>query len=264
MKLNLPLTLDSLYGKKANFHTHTFRCQHATGKDHEYVEKAIEAGYEVLGFSDHIPHVFDDGYVSGIRMRMDELDGYISSIQNLKKEYAKDIEIYCGFEAEYFPNSFEKTMAKVSQYPLDYMILGQHFLGNEIRANYVGRYGQTEEIFKTYVDHVIEALNTENFLYVAHPDVVKFTSDETLYAKHMLRLLQELKKRNIPVEINMAGYCDGRHYPGDHFLDLALKNGNTFIMGVDAHAPEELLDFESYNTLVAKVENHGGIVINKL
>ena len=114
------------------------------------------------------------------------------------------------------------------------------------------------------MDHVIEALDRINFLYVAHPDVIKYTDDLNIYNKHMLRLLQELKNRNIPVEINMAGYCDGRHYPGDHFLNLALQNGNTFIMGVDAHAPEELLDFESYYTLVSKVEKHGGVVINKL
>ena len=42
------------------------------------------------------------------------------------------------------------------------------------------------------------------------------------------------------------------------------KNGNTFIMGVDAHAPEELLDFHSYHTLVQKVEGRGGIIHNRL
>lgn len=264
MKLNLPLTWESLSGKKINMHTHTYRCQHATGEDHEYVEKAIEAGFDVLGFSDHVPHVFDGDYVSGIRMTMGQLDGYIASIQKLKKEYAKDIEIYCGFETEYFPHSHERTMEKLSQYPLDYMILGQHFIGQEIRINYVGRYGQTEETLKAYVDYVIQALDLENFLYVAHPDVIKFETYNAVYEEHMLRLLQELKRRNIPVEINMAGYCDGKHYPFEPFLNLALKNGNHFILGVDAHSPAELLDFESYNTLAAKVEKQGGILLNRL
>ena len=30
----------------ANFHTHTSRCNHASGTDREYVEAAIEAGRE--------------------------------------------------------------------------------------------------------------------------------------------------------------------------------------------------------------------------
>ena len=264
MKLNLPLTLEALSGKKINMHTHTYRCQHATGEDREYVEKAIEAGYDVLGFSDHVPHVFDDDYVSGIRMTMGQLEGYITSIQNLKKEYAKDIEIYCGFETEYFPHSHERTMEKLAQYPLDYMILGQHFIDKEIRINYVGRYGQTEETLKAYVDLILQALDLENFLYVAHPDVIKFEEYNAVYEENMLRLLQELKRRNIPVEVNMAGYCDGKHYPYDPFLNLALNNGNNFIIGVDAHSPKELLDFESYNTLVSKIEKQGGIILNKL
>ena len=258
------ITLDSLSGKKVNMHTHTYRCQHATGEDRAYVETAIEAGYDVLGFSDHMPHVFDRDYVSRIRMTMDELEGYVTSILDLKKEYKKDIEIYCGFEAEYFPCSFHKTMEKLSPYPIDYFILGQHFVDDEIPYTYVARNGQTEESMKAYVDRVIEALALDQFLYVAHPDLINFSEDDAIYQKHMLRLANELKRRNIPVEINVCGYCDGRHYPSDRFIDLALKNGNTFIMGVDAHAPEELLDFHSYHTLVQKVEGRGGIIHNKL
>ena len=34
----------------ANYHTHTKRCQHAVGEDREYVEAAIAAGIQVLGF----------------------------------------------------------------------------------------------------------------------------------------------------------------------------------------------------------------------
>ena len=43
--------------KKANYHTHTTRCKHANGTEREYIEKAIEAGYQVLGFSDHSPYI---------------------------------------------------------------------------------------------------------------------------------------------------------------------------------------------------------------
>ena len=39
---------------KNNYHTHTTRCYHASGKDEEYVKAAIKAGIKELGFSDHI------------------------------------------------------------------------------------------------------------------------------------------------------------------------------------------------------------------
>ena len=41
----------------ANYHTHTWRCRHADGTEREYVETAIEAGFKILGFSDHTPQL---------------------------------------------------------------------------------------------------------------------------------------------------------------------------------------------------------------
>ena len=46
----------------ANFHTHTYRCHHASGTDREYVESAIRAGVKVLGFADHSPYWFPGDY----------------------------------------------------------------------------------------------------------------------------------------------------------------------------------------------------------
>ena len=37
----------------ANYHTHTYRCNHASGNDEEYVKKAIAENVKILGsFSD--------------------------------------------------------------------------------------------------------------------------------------------------------------------------------------------------------------------
>ena len=47
-----------------SLHTHTFRCGHASGTEREYIENAIAAGFDTLGFSDHAPYVFRDGYYS--------------------------------------------------------------------------------------------------------------------------------------------------------------------------------------------------------
>ena len=77
-----------------NYHTHTYRCGHAGGDDEQYVRAAIAAGYQILGFSDHAPY---PGVVHrGDRMNMEELDGYITSINHLKEKYADQIEIKLG------------------------------------------------------------------------------------------------------------------------------------------------------------------------
>ena len=43
--------------KTYNYHTHTYRCGHASdSSDQEYVDAARNAGISTLGFSDHIPN----------------------------------------------------------------------------------------------------------------------------------------------------------------------------------------------------------------
>ena len=38
-----------------NFHTHTYRCHHASGTVEEYLKSAADAGIKVIGISDHAP-----------------------------------------------------------------------------------------------------------------------------------------------------------------------------------------------------------------
>lgn len=122
----------------ANYHTHTWRCMHAEGTEREYVERAIEGGLKILGFSDHTPMPYANGYVSNVKMRLNQLEGYVDTVLNLKKEYEKDIEIHLGLEVEYYPKYFKELLHITGQYPIEYFLLAQHFLGNEIDDVYSG------------------------------------------------------------------------------------------------------------------------------
>ena len=229
----------------ANYHTHTTRCGHASGEDREYVENAIQAGLKILGFSDHCPWVFPDGFVSGMRLKAKEVDGYFSSLEALKKEYAKDIKIYTGFESEYLPELMEAQDNLLKDYPLDYMILGQHFLDKEKNGIYSSSQTTDESILKRYVDIVIEAMETGKYLYIAHADVINYRGSEEIYAKHIGRLCHYLKEKDIPVEINLLGLWTNRHYPSKQFLKIAGQVGNSAIIGIDAHSPKAILNYEA-------------------
>lgn len=229
----------------ANYHTHTARCRHADGTDREYVECAIKNGMKVIGFSDHCPWVFEDGFVSGTRMLPSQLDDYFSSLEALKREYAGDIKIYIGFEAEYIPELMEKQNELLKDYPVDYMILGEHFTEREPFSDYTGFPTEDEAKLKKYVDLVIEGLETGKYAYAAHPDLMNFVGDSQIYDRHYSRLCRYLKEKNIPVEINLLGVREGRHYPSEGFLSIAGKIGNTAIIGCDAHYPSALCDNEN-------------------
>lgn len=227
----------------ANYHTHTMRCQHARGSDREYVEAAIKSGLKILGFSDHCPWVYPDGYVSGCRMACDEIDDYFYSLSRLKKEYADDIKIYIGFESEYIPELMEAQDKLLSQYPVDYMILGEHTTVKEGKGvDPSSKKTTDEEVLRHYVDIVIEGMESGRYAYIAHPDLLNYVGSDEIFDKHYRRLCEYLKSKNIPVEINCLGIGLNRHYTSEKFLKIAQSVGNSAIIGIDAHMPEMISD----------------------
>ena len=104
---------------KENYHTHTWRCNHATGTEEQYVQSAIERGLSVLGFSDHSPYLFPGSYYSRFRMKMEQLDDYIRTITELREKYRNQIRIPLGLETEYYPKFFPDLAAVLRDKPID-------------------------------------------------------------------------------------------------------------------------------------------------
>jgi histidinol-phosphatase (PHP family) len=228
----------------ANYHTHTYRCHHASGTEREYIEKAIAEGLEIMGFSDHVPMQFPDGHQSGFRVRIEELEDYIRTLEALREEYKDRIKILIGFEAEYYPAYFDAMMELIAPYDYDYMILGQHFIDNEM-SPYVSAPVTDEALLTRYVDQVLAGLATGKYTYLAHPDVYNFVGDEDVYYKHMKRLCEGCKQMDIPIEVNLLGLMGGRHYPSDRFYRIAGEVGNVAIIGCDAHHTKDVADPEA-------------------
>lgn len=222
-----------------NYHTHTPRCHHAVGSERMYIEAAIAKGFQTLGFSDHVPWPFKDGFVSKIRMGMEDLDDYFDTLLRLREEYKDRIEIPIGFEAEYFPSMFEELMGVLRNYPLDYLILGQHNVRDEAEGFYAGAPTEDPQRLIDYVDVTIEGIRTGVFSYVAHPDLIRFDyrGREELYRQEMGRLCVAAKECGIPLEVNFYGYTTKRNYPCGEFFRLASSLGSSFILGCDAHQP---------------------------
>jgi len=227
---------------QCNYHTHTVRCGHAQGEDREYVEQAIERGLKILGFSDHTPYPFPEGYVSSARMRLDQLEGYVDSVLSLKKEYAPWIDIRLGLETEYFPAYFDKLLHFLGDYPIEYMILGQHSVDNEIGSQYCGWPTDDPVVLEKYVDQAIKGMKTGKFIYLAHPDLINFTGDRDLYKCQMHRLAKAAVALDIPLEINFLGLWEHRNYPNETFWEIAAQEGGRCVFGIDAHRPDRLTD----------------------
>lgn len=230
----------------ANYHTHTWRCKHAVGTEREYVEAAIDGGMKILGFSDHTPMPYDGGYVSNVKMSMDQLEGYVDTVEHLKAEYRDQIEIHLGLEVEYYPAYFDRLLEATSQYPIEYFLLGQHFLGNEIEEPiFNGTPTASADRLVRYCRQTKEALSTGCFTYFAHPDLLNYTGDRAFYQEQIRDLCEFSKELDIPLEINFLGLWDHRNYPNRAFWEIAGQVGNRVILGCDAHSPDRVWDPET-------------------
>lgn len=241
----------------ANFHTHTVRCHHAHGDEREYIETAISNGLKVLGFSDHAPYIFSDGYYSGFRMTPEESVEYIENLSALREEYKDKIKIYIGYEMEYYAKYFDKTIEMMKNSPCEYIILGQHYIGNEIGCRASVSPSDSEADLHEYVDIITSAIDTGLFFYVAHPDVLNFTGDIDVYRSEMERLCKHAKKADIPLEINLLGIREGRFYPKDEFWKIAGEVGNDAILGCDAHRPCDVGDESNIQAGVDIAKKYG-------
>ena len=108
-----------------NYHTHTYRCQHATGDVIDYAKAAIDGGLTTLGMSDHA--ALPDNRWNNVRMSMPELDDYEEAIELARKE-CPDLTILKGMECEYveeFHSYLEDELLGVRGF--DYLIGAGHY-----------------------------------------------------------------------------------------------------------------------------------------
>ncbi len=240
----------------ASYHTHTARCGHASGTDREYVETAVARGVKVLGFSDHIPMPFPDGHESRFRVPMRLLDDYVQSILCLREEYKDKIDIRLGFEAEYYPDLFDAMLEMLAPYPMDYLLLAQHYTDSR-EITYNSRPRDDQEALAAYVDRLTAGMRTGRFTYIAHPDLFRFTGPEEIYRQEMRRLCRQAKELDIPLEINMLGLREGRNYPYDSFWHIAAEEKCRVILGCDAHRPADVADPEQLQAAEAYAARFG-------
>lgn len=234
-----------------NYHTHTKRCHHAIDNEEDYIQASIASGYTELGFSDHSPWMYQSSFHPTMRMEAYEIGDYVSTLLKLKEKYKNQISIKIGLECEYFEKYMDGLKEMLKTYPIDYIILGNHYDGSDEDGIYFGFPLKSWQLTQ-YVNSCIQAMETGLYSYVAHPDLANYPTDDPFYAEEMQRLCLKAKQYDIPLEFNLLGYRTHRHYPCDDFFKIAKDVGNRVIIGTDAHEANALLDMQTYQ----QAKNH--------
>lgn len=259
----------------SNYHTHTYRCGHATGKDEEYVLEALSMGIRNLGFSDHI--MLPGFSEPGMRGDYSLFDNYKNSILSLKKKYKDQINISLGFEAEAFLYYMPYYGELVSNNIIDYLILGNHSAMNENQEVFCSfrRITNPSQLY-LYKDLAVAAISSGLFSAFAHPDyfmysVQNFDGDCKKISKE---LIETCIAYDVPLEINVAGIRNGKKkigssyrwiYPTYDFFSIVKKYPNAkCIIGLDAHSPWQLTDTSANYEAVKFAKEFGLNIVDKL
>jgi histidinol-phosphatase (PHP family) len=235
-----------------NLHQHTTFCDGHNTPD-EIVQHAIELGFGAIGFSGHCYMPFAEYYC----MSLEGTKEYRKEIARMKEKYADQIQILLGVECEYYPTYFAETVQHLRDAGINYMIQGQHWIGDEENEPYCGSATDSETVLRRFVDQTIEGMKTGLFTYLAHPDLLRYVGDDESYERHMARLCEAAKELDMPLEINLLGFRAGRNYPDTRFWKLAGEAGCKVLLGCDAHMPEDFLDKTAIEKAMAMVQQYG-------
>ena len=264
-----------------NYHTHTWRCQHARGTEEQFVQTAIELGFETLGFSDHTPWPYRSGYVSNMRMRLDQFAGYKETVLGLRARYGDRIRLPLGLECEAFPDYFGWLRDFKAEH-LDYVILGNHNDYSDERDHekfwpeggyYFGRCDTPEAVIR-YGERTMAGMATGLYDYVAHPDLCfhtypRFDDECRAVSRDLCQCAVDM---DLPLEFNLLGFS--RHetepglgwlsYPCEDFWHVAAETGCKAIIGFDAHEAGFLARMDLYDRARATIEGLGMALVQAL
>ena len=240
-----------------NYHTHTVFCD-GYAEAICFADEAIRQGITSLGFSAHAPVNFPTSWT----INPARVGDFYNEIHRLKREYAGRLDIYCGLEADFFPDIMPEIQALYSAYRWDYMIGSIHFIG--IFPN--GRRWCIDSTHEEFLEGWREIMDsdplrpirvffeiTREMVRVMKPDVIghmdkikmQYRPDcmvpdtHPFFREQVMITLEEIVASNCIVEINTKGQTDD-FFPAQWTFAEMYQMGIPVTISADAHSPHAL------------------------
>jgi len=258
-----------------NYHTHTVFCD---GRFEPvcYAEEAVRQGMTSLGFSAHAPVNFPTGWT----INPERLGDYRREIHRLKSKYADGPDIYCGLEADFFPDILSEVQSLYSDYDWDYIIGSIHFIGvrpNGKRWCIDGSHEDFLEGWHTVMDSdplqpiqqyfeiTREMVRRMKPDIIGHVDKIKIqyrpdcmvADTHPFFRKQLMETLEEIAATDCIVEVSTRGIQKGQtpdFFPGQWAIAQMQKMKIPVTISSDAHEPHALtFGFERAEKLLRNI-----------
>lgn len=222
---------------KGNYHTHSRWCRHGFGEFEDYIHRAIDAEFEELAFTEHVPHKDFFSFI-----KIDELPEFDRKLNEAISRYSDKIKIIKGFECEYYVEDLDFYRHLQEDLGYEFLILGQHFSGKNHEIDHFEP-KDTDALY-SYTQEVIAGMETGMFKILAHPDLLlhRYKNEFDKHCEKCLNDIYECASKNgIVCEINCGGLRNNRRYPSKEGLEISKKYDIKYIIGADAHDPRAIM-----------------------
>ncbi len=236
---------------RADLHTHTALCKHASGTPEEYLAAAQKAGLAYWGVSDHFPA--PAGYDAEFRMAPGDLPRYFDILDSLREAAdGSGLQVLAAAEFDYVPGRMDEVFAALD--PLrpkfDYLLGSVHYVGefafdDPDKLAEWPRYG-VDAVWDDYLTDLKAFVELGGFDVMAHSDLPKKFGFRPSNYENVLRRMTEIYEcaaaKGIRLELNTAGLrvAADEIYPAPDLLHAAFRAGMKITLGSDAHKPEHV------------------------
>ena len=212
----------------ADYHTHT-KYSHGKGTIEENVLEAISKGIKTIGISDHgYKHLTYGIKLNDIYKMREEID-------KLNEKYS-NIKVLLGMECNILDNRGNIDINDKIIENCDYIMAGYHFASTptslKSMLNHCNNYMIKNDKSKDYnTESIINAMKNNNIFIITHPG-----DKGDVYIEEIAKVAKDTDTR---LEINSShGFLNSNQL-------VEIKDiGNKFIIGSDAHIPQNVGNFD--------------------
>jgi len=255
----------------SNFHGHSNYCD-GKGEIEMYVQKALDLSMISIGISSHAPLPFPCNWC----MKPAYLNSYLSDLEKVRSQHHA-IEIYCGLEVDYIPDT---VGPKNFRNRLDYTVGSIHFVEQfedgtpwEIDGPHQFFLEGFEKIFRQnaretltrYFELTREMISNDCPTLVGHLDKIKiqnldnklFHEQDAWYQQEIKRTVDLIGQSCAIVEVNTRGLYQKKSattYPSPWVLEYIHQKKIPIALSSDAHHPDDLINqFDSTASLLKQI-----------
>ena len=230
----------------ADYHTHT-KYSHGKGTIEENVLEAISKGIKTIGISDHgYKHLTYGIKLNDIYKMREEID-------KLNDKYS-NIKVLLGMECNILDNRGNIDINDKIIENCDYIMAGYHFASTptslKSMLNHCNNYMIKNDKSKDYnTEAIINAMKNNNIFIITHPG-----DKGDVYIEEIAKVAKDTDTR---LEINSShGFLNSSQL-------VKIKDiGNMFIIGSDAHIPQNVGNFDLAMKIIKEARLDTSLVEN--